>query len=237
MPQAMALLRTAHGACVPDVHRFLLDLLKYNDNTKNRYADYYYKAALLSALATTVCSLGHYSREARIPTTPDDLAIDVRSTLDELTLAMNLEKLRPSYNRVVMISCIRGLYGMVKKGHLPSKPDFLWAYTKPGQFYKVRTTALDCLVDFVATFKHSDVLLDLLEICQNDSDPGVRYHLAKTLSHRPPFSARMAEVAFLNPLNTPALVDKLLQMIVSCTEVSVNGDLYKLLQYYTVLGP
>lgn len=50
----MAGLRNAHGLCPPEVLRFLLDLLKYNDNSKNRFSDNYYRAALINALATTV---------------------------------------------------------------------------------------------------------------------------------------------------------------------------------------
>lgn len=54
IPVAMAGLRNAHGLCPPEVLRFLLDLFKYNDNSKNRFSDNYYKAALIDALAATV---------------------------------------------------------------------------------------------------------------------------------------------------------------------------------------
>lgn len=33
---------------------FLLDLFKYNENSKNRYSDCYYRRALIDALAETV---------------------------------------------------------------------------------------------------------------------------------------------------------------------------------------
>ncbi len=54
IPVAMAGLRNAHGLCPPEVLRFLLDLLKYNDNNKNRFSDNYYRAALIDALSATV---------------------------------------------------------------------------------------------------------------------------------------------------------------------------------------
>lgn len=50
----MAGLRNAHGLCPPEVIRFLLDLFKYNDNSKNRFSDNYYRAALIDALSATV---------------------------------------------------------------------------------------------------------------------------------------------------------------------------------------
>nr|CAD7452252.1 unnamed protein product [Timema tahoe] len=54
IPVAMAGLRNVHGICPPDVIRFLLDLFKYNDNSKNRFSDNYYRAALIDALGATV---------------------------------------------------------------------------------------------------------------------------------------------------------------------------------------
>lgn len=47
-------LRNIHGICPPEVVRFLLDLFKYNDNSKNHFSDNYYKAALVDALAATI---------------------------------------------------------------------------------------------------------------------------------------------------------------------------------------
>lgn len=54
IPLAMSGLRNAHKICPPEVVRFLLDLFKYNDNSKNRYADNYYRATLVEALGKTV---------------------------------------------------------------------------------------------------------------------------------------------------------------------------------------
>jgi hypothetical protein len=50
----MAGLRNALGICPSDVLDFLMDLFKYNDNSKNRYSDNYYRAALIEALGATV---------------------------------------------------------------------------------------------------------------------------------------------------------------------------------------
>ena len=36
MPVAMALLRDVHNLCPKDVLNFILDLIKYNDNRKNK---------------------------------------------------------------------------------------------------------------------------------------------------------------------------------------------------------
>ena len=54
IPIAMAGIRNVHGICPPDVIRFLLDLFKYNDNSKNLFSDNYYRASLIEALAASV---------------------------------------------------------------------------------------------------------------------------------------------------------------------------------------
>ena len=36
-------LRNTHNICPPEVLKFLLDLFKYNDNTKNNFSDNYYR--------------------------------------------------------------------------------------------------------------------------------------------------------------------------------------------------
>lgn len=50
----MAGLRNSHGICPQEVIRFLLDLFRYNDNSKNRFSDNYYRASLIEALGSSV---------------------------------------------------------------------------------------------------------------------------------------------------------------------------------------
>ncbi len=47
----MAKLRNSQNVCPPEVIRFLLDLFKYNDNSKNNFSDCYYRAALVIILS------------------------------------------------------------------------------------------------------------------------------------------------------------------------------------------
>lgn len=42
--------RNSHGICPSEVLEFLLNLFKYNDNSKNSFSDCYYRAALVTAL-------------------------------------------------------------------------------------------------------------------------------------------------------------------------------------------
>lgn len=75
IPVAMAGLRTSHGICSSDVMRFLIDLFKYNDNTRNHYSDNYYRAALIDALGDSI--------------TPIVSVIDQSSTITADNLSVN----------------------------------------------------------------------------------------------------------------------------------------------------
>jgi transcription initiation factor TFIID subunit 2 len=50
----MATLRNTHGICPSEVLKFLIDLFKYNDNSRNQISDNYYRATLVQALGNTV---------------------------------------------------------------------------------------------------------------------------------------------------------------------------------------
>lgn len=77
VPLAMAGLRTVHGICPPEVVKFLLDLFKYNDNSRNHYSDNYYRANLIEALGksiTPVVSMVHQGAQL----TAENLSADAK---------------------------------------------------------------------------------------------------------------------------------------------------------------
>ena len=48
--KSICLIRNSHLICPNEVLEFLLNLFKYNDNSKNSFSDNYYRAALVTAL-------------------------------------------------------------------------------------------------------------------------------------------------------------------------------------------
>ncbi|RCN23718.1 hypothetical protein ANCCAN_30595 [Ancylostoma caninum] len=53
LPQALARMRT-NGMALQEVQCFIVDYIRYNDNSINRYSDDHYRASLLNALAVCV---------------------------------------------------------------------------------------------------------------------------------------------------------------------------------------
>lgn len=63
------------------------------------------------------------------------------SVLEEVTLCLNLEKLRPSYKLIVTVACIKAIRTLQKFGHLPNNPAVFRSYAAYGNFVGKSPTA------------------------------------------------------------------------------------------------
>ncbi|VVD00434.1 unnamed protein product [Leptidea sinapis] len=223
IPVAMAGLRNIHGICPPEVVRFLLDLFKYNDNSKNHFSDNYYRAALVDALAATITPVISVLQPGA-PITADSLSADTKLVLEEITRVLNLEKVLPCYKNTVTVSCLRAIRRMQQCGHLPSIPTIFRAYAQYGQYIDVRLAAFECLVDFVRVDGKPEDFSSLLTAVENDPEPGVRHGLARLMVTMPPF-----ERAQRHKLDTEAVVHRHLS-----NDARLRCDLVDL--YFTLYG-
>lgn len=78
IPVAMAQLRNSHGICPQEVVKFLLDLFKYNDNSKNHYSDNYYRAALVDALGHSITPVVSVVQQGNKMITGESLSSDTK---------------------------------------------------------------------------------------------------------------------------------------------------------------
>ncbi|RXM35692.1 hypothetical protein EOD39_3948 [Acipenser ruthenus] len=213
MPVAMALLRDVHNLCPKDVLNFILDLIKYNDNRKNKFSDNYYRAELIDALANSVTPAVSINNEVR---TVDNLNADVRLILEEITRFLNMEKLLPSYRNTITVSCLRAIRILQKNGHIPSDPSLFKSYAEYGHFVDVRLAALEAVVDYTQVDRSSEELQWLLNMVQNDPVHYIRHKILSMLAKNPPFT-KMSESSLCNE----ALVDQLWKLMNS---VSLHED-------------
>ncbi|KAL6435232.1 hypothetical protein ACFW04_005360 [Cataglyphis niger] len=229
IPVAMAGLRNAHGICPPEVLAFLMDLFKYNDNSKNRYSDNYYRAALIEALGATVTPVISVQQGTAI--TAESLSIDTKAILEEVTRNLNLEKLLPCYKYTVSVACLKVIRILQKFGHLPSNPHIFRAYAAYGQFIDVRIAALEALVDFTRVDGKWEDLEFLLDMAEMDPHPGIRHRLVRLMVENPPF-----ERAHKHRLDRPDLVDRIWNLIngMLSHDAKLRCDLVDL--YYTLYG-
>lgn len=190
LPVAMAGLRNTHKSCPretcpPEVLGFLMDLFKYSDNSKNRYSDNYYRAALVDALAASISAAPVQHDPATI--TSDTLTENTRRILTEVTRYLNLEKLLPCYKYTVTASCLHAIRVLQKYGHLPTKSDIFKAYAAYPQYIDVRVAAVEQLVDMLANDGQREDMDFLLTLAETDPVPRVRYLTLVTMARNPPF--------------------------------------------------
>ena len=209
---AMAGLRTVHGICPHEVLRFLLDLFKYNDNTKNNFTDAYLRSSLVDALAETVTPV------AIVPifnstSLLDMLSQETKNILEEITRYFNLDKLLPSYKQVITISCLFAIRHLQKMGHLPSNPQIFRCHTSNNCFIEVRKAAIKILVDIVKSEVRKDELDFLLNLITDDPQPVIKFYTLKNLILNPPFTFTSEET---NPLDTEDLVEQLWFLMNNC---------------------
>ncbi|PWA22538.1 hypothetical protein CCH79_00018170 [Gambusia affinis] len=210
MPVAMALLRDVQNLCPKDVLNFILDLIKYNDNRKNKFSDNYYRADLIEALTNSLTPAISINNEVR---TVDNLNPDVRLILEEITRFLNMEKLLPSFRNTITVSCLRAIRQLQKNGHIPSDPSLFKAYAEYGHFVDVRVSALEALVDYTRVERSSADLQWLLDMVQSDPVHYVRHEILGMLCKNPPFT-KSADSGLCNE----ALVDQLWKLM--------NSDLW-----------
>ncbi|GFR89331.1 transcription initiation factor TFIID subunit 2, partial [Elysia marginata] len=197
MPQAMARLRDTHNLCLADITKFLLDLFKYNDNSRNKWSDNYYRAALVDALAATITpAITNVSLLTGQDVTAESLSTDMRLVLEEIVRCLNLEKLMQSYRFTVSVSCLHAIRTLQKFGHLPNESDVFKDYAQPGLFRDVRVAAVTCLVDFIKGDLTGEHLKWVLDFIEKDADPFLRHHALTSLIENPPF--RRSERSALN---------------------------------------
>jgi transcription initiation factor TFIID subunit 2 len=190
IPKALAGLRVPpHRICPPEVLKFLLDLFKYNDNSKNSFSDNYYRASLIEALAETVTPvvvpLFNNSMQS---TTHDQIPSETKLVAEEITRCLNMDSVLPCYKYVVTVACLKAIQQLQRMGHLPSHPALFRSYTSENLFFDVRCAAVVQLVEIIrAEQSHSDLdfLIDLIE---NDKVPAFKFFILSQLYKNPPMS-------------------------------------------------
>ncbi|XP_065577950.1 transcription initiation factor TFIID subunit 2-like isoform X2 [Artemia franciscana] len=233
LPVAIATQRTQYNVAPTEVMNFLTNLFKYNDNSKNRFTDAYYRASLLEALGETVSPVA--TAMIGTQTSSDSLSRETREILEEVSRALNLEKLMPCYKYVITVAALKTVRRLQKNGHLPSKSDLFYSYAEHGQFLDVRLAALECIVQILQSDKKREDMEFLLRIVETDPEAYVRHCLVRMMVRQPPFKSDAGRPSY-NQLDSEALVNRLWGLMNSqiCNDARLRCDIHDL--YVTLYG-
>lgn len=139
IPHAIAMVRAADNKSPREAVEFILHLLKYNDNSGNPFSDVFWLAALVQSIGEL--EFGQQN------------ILFLSSLLKRVDRLLQFDRLMPSYNGVLTISCIRTLIQIALKlsGFIPFMQDRVFKLIKPFRsprtLWQVRIEATKALLD------------------------------------------------------------------------------------------
>ncbi|XP_009346760.2 transcription initiation factor TFIID subunit 2 isoform X2 [Pyrus x bretschneideri] len=151
IPHAIAMVRAADKKSPREAVEFVLQLLKYNDNNGNPYSDVFWLAALIESVGEL--EFGQQS------------ILLLSSLLKRIDRLLQFDRLMPSYNGILSVSCIRALTQIALKllGFVPM--DRVFELVKPFRdikaVWQVRVEASRALLDLEFHCKGIDAALQL----------------------------------------------------------------------------
>ncbi|CAD5227139.1 unnamed protein product [Bursaphelenchus xylophilus] len=189
LPPAIGRMRRELKHCPREITRFLLGLLQFNDNSINRYSDDHYRSALIGGLTSSITqaerSLGEAGR-------PEALNEDIDEMIMEITRALNMDQLEPSYHKVVSQACLKCILALQRFNHLPLDPEVFWTFAESKSVFNgLRKTALMCLCSMIRR-THNPQLMPtinkLFDLLVKDESPFIRHGLATLILPKTPFA-------------------------------------------------
>jgi transcription initiation factor TFIID subunit 2 len=209
IPKAVAQIRGPDGRCPKEAREFLLDQLRFNDNTGNEFSDNYKVAGLLSALA-----------ESLIPekTNGNEMLFDddeeneepgrFRDTvIEELDRYRRMDDWNPSYHNLYTVTVLDCKHKLMTAGVILVDPLEFAPFLHDGTSDYVRIKAFEALMD-LGFITNDPLVRYLLTVMSTDISPYVRNHLFEA------FSLGLATVALGHSSNKPTE-----------TQAPANGDI------------
>jgi transcription initiation factor TFIID subunit 2 len=193
IPRSLAKLRDDEGKVPMTVRRFLVDLLKFNDNSNNfmedgeaLYSDNHYVATLMNCLTDSLVA----SHRVKQPTytfsfggEDEPMDDDDNPDADFAPIAIaqierhrSIDEFESSYQNIYSITALECLQRLSKAGVAQDKKAELMKYVRKGNATNVRLTAWRCLSE-VGILRGMKSMRYLLHCLQEDPSPEFRYGL------------------------------------------------------------
>ena len=212
MPPCIAGIRNLQQQTPKEVLHFLLDLLRYNENTSNDYSDDYYIASLVDAMSHSLTlPLAYLSSKPNSSLTPSQhfstLSKEIQEIVKTVVHLLNIEKLLPSYKYVVTCSCLSTIRLFQAYFFIPTNLSFFYAYMD-GQYSEIQFKALDAIIDILNSQQEEELFEEFLSQTESHENNRFRLRSIQLLTNNPPFTKKKS-----SKLNTPDLVQRLWNMM------------------------
>ncbi|KAF2146667.1 uncharacterized protein K452DRAFT_314912 [Aplosporella prunicola CBS 121167] len=182
IPRAIAKFHDENGKGHMLAKRWILDKLKFNDNSHNEFSDCHYVATLLSCLAEVLKNdkkTNNLAQDEFDFMDEQDITEFQKDAMNEIERHRRLDEWIPSYQNVITGTALHCQQLLMENGIVPRQAvDFL-QYTKPGAADFVRLKAMECLVELDMLLSPT-ILKFLFYTMAYDPSPYVReqvYHM------------------------------------------------------------
>ncbi|KAI4254035.1 MAG: hypothetical protein LQ352_003340 [Teloschistes flavicans] len=147
---AIANVRDERGRSPIRARMFLLDKLKYNDNSDNQFSDAHYIATLMEALSEAMASkppLGHDVEDTFTfaENDGDDLRFH-KSCLEQIDRYRRTDEWLPSYHNILSRTALNATRTLLLAGVIDNNPASIVQYTRDGTADQLRLCAFENLI-------------------------------------------------------------------------------------------
>ncbi|TFY68605.1 hypothetical protein EVJ58_g911 [Rhodofomes roseus] len=180
--RAISRVRFENGKTPPIIRQFLVDQLRYNDNTSNPYSDAFYICTVISALACATISTvpperGEFTATDSQPVQDAQDAELLKQALAEVDRYRSMDRLIPTYHNVVTVAVIEFHLMFSVANLIPHDPRTFFPLTREGNYTQVRMAAFDYL--FLTKWYTPKVMRYILAVTANDPSRIIRRHVAQ----------------------------------------------------------
>ncbi|XP_019854461.1 PREDICTED: transcription initiation factor TFIID subunit 2-like [Amphimedon queenslandica] len=165
MPGLIASVRNSHGHCPPEVLTLLQDIIKYSDNSSNKYCDGYFRASLVDALSQYVTPPLAVLQSMQSDNPLESLQADMKIVLQEIVQFLNIDTILPTYKKPITVSCLKAIRVLQRMGRLPSSSTIFKQYNQPNQFIDICVTVFQMIADIIQGVFEEDLnyLLNIID--------------------------------------------------------------------------
>ncbi|XP_014560027.1 hypothetical protein COCVIDRAFT_23795 [Bipolaris victoriae FI3] len=178
IPRAIAKIKGEDGRSPLEAKRFLLDLVRYNDNRGNDYSDDHYIATLMRCLAETLTKTNINSDLSH-----EEWAQEqdfTNKAIGELTRHQRLDEWIPTFQNVYTTTALDCAFKLVTSRVTPFKPTEFLQYAQLGNADNVRLKAWECLIR-LGMFRKDSVMRFLVHEIRSDPSPYFRKQMLRIL--------------------------------------------------------
>ncbi|KAL8692528.1 MAG: hypothetical protein Q9218_002473 [Villophora microphyllina] len=184
--KTIAKVRDARGRSPIRARMFLLDKLKFNDNSDNEFSDAHYIATLMEALSEAMASKPPPGADMEEAFTfaendGDDLRFH-NSCLEQIDRYRRTDEWLPSYHNILSRTALNATRILSLAGVIDNNPASLIQYTRDGTADELRLRAFDNLFQ-MGLHKHDALLRWFLFAMGTDPSPYFRDHAFRLLGN------------------------------------------------------